>query len=173
VAPVKLDPPQFMRLLRRNPNAIAHWRHAQIEEALATPTSDVRAPWYALRTGLLSCGQQPDEARLAGRARPVDVTLQGGGLAALHPVRRRDIGRPRAKLSADVLRRPFRCLSGDPEISYPFLLALLRTDPPRGARDHSLALDGPAAADGRSHAICTTSGTRTPRDPSPSVSLAG
>jgi len=119
-----------MRLLRRNPNAIAHWRYAQIEEALATPTSDVRGP-------VVRAQARPPVVWPNGRTRPVSLAtlyrwmalFRVGGLAALRPVRRRDIGRPRAKLSADVLRQALSLLADDPEISYTFLLALLRADP--------------------------------------------
>ena len=115
---------------RRNPKAIAHWRHAQIEDALATPTSDVRGP-------VVRAQAKPPVVWPNGRTKPISLAtlyrwvalFREGGLAALRPVRRKDAGRPRAKLPADVLRKAVSLFAGDPEIFYTFLLALLRADP--------------------------------------------
>jgi transposase InsO family protein len=115
---------------RRNPKAIAHWRHAQIEDALATPTSDLRGP-------VVRAQAKPPVVWPNGRTRPISLAtlyrwvalFREGGLAALRPVRRKDAGRSRAKLPADVLRKALSLFVDDPEISYTFLLALLRADP--------------------------------------------
>ncbi|MGZ6078796.1 MAG: hypothetical protein ACXWK6_13410 [Myxococcaceae bacterium] len=115
---------------RLHPKAIAEWRHAQIEEALATPSSDVRGAVVRAqsRAPVVWPNGRTKRVSLATLYRWIALFL-GSGLAALRPARRKDAGKPRAKLPADVVRKAFSLLADDPEISYTFLLALLRADP--------------------------------------------
>ncbi len=126
---------------RRNPKAIAQWRYDQVEEALATPTSDVRGP-------VVRAQARPPVVWPNGRTKAISLAtlyrwmkrFRKGGLAALRPVRRRDAGKSRAKLPAAVLRKAFSLLAGDPEMSYTFLLALLRADPQLGLGEQGITL---------------------------------
>lgn len=52
-----------------------------------------------------------------------------GGLAALRPRRRKDRGKPRARLPKDVVARARAILLEDPELSFTLLVALLAADP--------------------------------------------
>jgi putative transposase len=119
-------------MLRRRPSprAIAEWRHAQIEEALATPTSDVRGSVVRAqsRAPVVWPNGRTKAVSLATLYRWIALFL-AGGLAALRPARRKDAGKPRAKLPGEVIRKASSLLAEDPEISYTFLLALLRADP--------------------------------------------
>ena len=133
--------PRLMIRLRRNPRAIAEWRHAQIEEALATPTSDVRG-------AVVQAQSRAPVVWPNGQTKPVSVAtlyrwialFLAGGLAALRPARRKDAGKPRAKMPADVLRKAFSLFACDPEISFTFLLALLRADPQLRLAERGISL---------------------------------
>jgi len=133
--------PRLMIRLRRNPRAIAEWRHAQIEEALATPTSDVRG-------AVVQAQSRAPVVWPDGQTKPVSVAtlyrwialFLAGGLAALRPARRKDAGKPRAKMPADVLRKAFSLFACDPEISFTFLLALLRADPQLRLAERGISL---------------------------------
>jgi putative transposase len=131
VPPGEMDRPCPMPARnRRNPKTIAQWRYEQIEEALATPAHDVRGP-------LVRALCRPPVVWPNGRTKPISLAtlyrwmklFKSGGLAALRPPRRKDAGKKRAKLPAHVLRTAFSLLASDPEMSFTFLLALLRADP--------------------------------------------
>ena len=101
---------------RRNPQAIAQWRHDHIEEALATPTADVRGP-------VVRAQARPPVVWPNGQTKAISLAtlyrwmkrFRQGGLAALRPARRKDAGKRRAKLPADVLGKAFALLAADPE----------------------------------------------------------
>lgn len=63
-----------------------------------------------------------------------------GGLAALRPRRRRDRGKPRARLPKDVVARAREILVEDPELSFTLLLALLVADPKLGLRERGISV---------------------------------
>ncbi len=115
---------------RPSPKAIALWRHEHIAEALATRSPDVRGP-------LVTAQSRVPVIWPSGASRPISVATlyrwislcEEGGLDALRPARRKDAGKPRARLPDDVVERAFALLADDPEISFTFLLALLRADP--------------------------------------------
>lgn len=122
---------RLMSHRRQNPRAIAEWRHEHIVDALATPTRDVRGP-------VVRALVRPPVVWPNGQTKPISrATLyrwmkrfrEAGGLAALRPARRKDAGKPRAKLPRDLLRKAVSLFVADPEISFTFLLTLLRADP--------------------------------------------
>ena len=110
--------------------AIAVWRYEQIVEALAIPSADVRGP--ALRAlakpPVVWPNGKTKRISLATLYRWVKL-FKAGGLDALRPVRRKDSGKVRRPLPRDVLRKAMSLLADDPEMTFTFLLALLRADP--------------------------------------------
>jgi len=109
---------------------VALWRYEQITEALAIPSSDVRGP-------VLRALARPPVVWPNGRTKPISLAslyrwiklFKQGGLDALRPRRRKDWGKNRARLPQDVVRKALSLLAEDPEMTFTFLLALLRADP--------------------------------------------
>ena len=63
-----------------------------------------------------------------------------GGLAGLHPRRRKDHGKRRARLPKDVVRRAREIFIEDPEISFTLLIALLAADPGLRLRERGISV---------------------------------
>jgi hypothetical protein len=112
------------------PKAIALWRYERIEEALAAPSGDVRGEivrtlaqtpvlWPCGRTGRIS---------VATLYRWINVYLHKG-LDALRPARRRDAGKLRASVPDEVVSKARALFTNDPDISFTFVLELLKADP--------------------------------------------
>jgi len=110
--------------------AIAVWRYEQITDALAIPSADIRGS--ALRAlakaPVVWPNGQMKRISLATLYRWIKL-FNAGGLDALRPVRRKDSGKVRRPLPRDVLRKAMSLLADDPEMTFTFLLALLRADP--------------------------------------------
>jgi transposase InsO family protein len=119
-----------MRRRTRDEKAIALWRYEQIEEALATRSPKLRGPLLERmsRRPVVWPSGVTKPVSLASLYRWIDL-YERGGLSALRPRRRKDKGRRRARIPAEVIARAVALLSDDPEISMTLLLALLRADP--------------------------------------------
>jgi transposase InsO family protein len=112
-----------------DPQAIAQWRYDQIVEALGDLAHDVRGEIIA-RISAVPVRWPRGPTRRISRAtlyRWIEH-YRRGGLAALRPRRRKDRGKPRARLPKDVVARARAILLEDPEISFTLLVALLAAD---------------------------------------------
>jgi putative transposase len=117
-------------MAKKNPNPadIALWRLEQIEEALPKDVS------HQARGDILRRISKTPVLWPSGKTKPVPLATAyrwlrnhlKGGLNALRPKRRSDLGVTRASLPDEVIREALRLLTGDPDISLTFLLALLR-----------------------------------------------
>lgn len=129
------------RHARPDPKAIALWRYEQIEEALASPKGEVRAE-------LLRRRSRAPVVHPGGATRRVSVATlyrwialyEPGDLEALRPRRRRDAGRPRAPVPADVVRQAIALLADDPDMTLTFLLTVLQADPSLRLRERAIVL---------------------------------
>jgi transposase InsO family protein len=128
------------RLHRRpSPRAIALWRYERIEEPLGIRSPRVRG--RVIRA--ISCSPV---VWPSGTTRcPALATLyrwiclySKGGLKALQPARRKDAGKPKARLPSDVVRMALALLAGDPDASLSFIIALLYADPALDLRGRSI-----------------------------------
>jgi transposase InsO family protein len=123
------------------PGAIAQWRYDQIVEALGPMAHDVRGELVARISAAPT--RWP-----SGATRPISpATLyrwiaryERGGLAALRPKRRKDRGKPRARLPKDVVARARAILLEDPEISFTLLVPLLAADAKLGLRARGISV---------------------------------
>ena len=138
---------------RLDPRAIAQWRYDQIVEALGKLAHDVRGEIVA-RISAVPMRWPSGATRRISRA-TLYRWIQGyerGGLAALRPRRRKDRGKPRARLPKEVVARARAILVDDPDISFTLLAALLAADPTlklrtRGIRVSRSTLQRRLAAD--------------------------
>ena len=127
---MKRPTPMHRRRHRLNPKGIALWRHEQIQDALIVRSADVRGP-------LVRAISRSPAVWPGGQTRPISVAtlyrwlglFEHKGLEGLRPRRRKDAGKSRALLPSDVVRKALAHLAGDPDMSFTFLLALLRADP--------------------------------------------
>jgi transposase InsO family protein len=112
-----------------DPRAIAQWRYDHIVEALGPMAHDVRGEVIA-RLSSVPVRWPGGTSRAISRATLYRwLELYGkGGLAALRPRRRKDLGTKRARLPKDVVARAREILIDDPEISFTLLVALLAAD---------------------------------------------
>lgn len=111
-----------------DPEDIAYWRYQQVEDALADDLGHEergRIIRRITKTPVLwpSCKTNPIPLATAYRW---IRDYRRGGLEALRPKRRSDLGVIRAKLPDEVVREALRQLTEDPGLSFTFLLALLR-----------------------------------------------
>jgi putative transposase len=115
---------------RLHPKAVALWRYERIEEPLGVRSPDVRGPIVRAlsRTPVVWPSGVTRRISLATLYRWIALYVVGG-LIALRPARRKDAGKPKAKLPADVVEKAFALLGDDPDLSFTFLLALLKADP--------------------------------------------
>jgi transposase InsO family protein len=112
-----------------DPQAIAQWRYDQIVEVLGEMAHDVRGEIVA-RISAVPVRWPRGPTRRISRAtlyRWIEH-YRRGGLAALRPRRRKDRGKPRARLPKDVVATARAILVEDPEISFTLLIALLAAD---------------------------------------------
>jgi transposase InsO family protein len=138
---------------RLDPRAIAQWRYDHIVEALGKLAHDVRGEIVA-RLSAVPMRWPGGATRRISRA-TLYRWIQGyerGGLAALRPRRRKDRGKPRARLPKEVVARARAILVDDPDISFTLLAALLAADPTlklraRGIRVSRSTLQRRLAAD--------------------------
>ena len=138
---------------RLEPQAISQWRYEQIVEALGPMAHDVRGEVVA-RICSVPVRWPRGATRRLSRATVYRwlARYEQGGLAALRPRRRKDRGKPRARLPKDVVVRARAILVGDPDISFTLLAALLAADPTlklraRGIRVSRSTLQRRLAAD--------------------------
>lgn len=126
---------------RRRAKAVALWRYEQIEPALAVRAREARG-------ALLRALARVPIVWLSGLTRRISLaTLYRwlaayvrGGLEALRPKRRKDAGRTKAVLPADVVRAAYVILADDPEVSFTLLKALLYADPELDLRGRGIKL---------------------------------
>jgi transposase InsO family protein len=113
----------------RDPKALALWRYDQIEEALATPSSELRGPLLGriARRPVVWPSGVTKRISLASLYRWIRLYLLCG-LFGLRPKPRKDKGRTRTRIPADVIGKATDLLAEDPGISLTLLLALLRAD---------------------------------------------
>jgi putative transposase len=129
------------RPFRPTAKTIALWRYEQVAEALAIPAADVRGP-------VVRALARPPVVWPNGRSKAISLAtlyrwihlFKEGGLDALRPARRKDAGKPRARLPKDVVRKAVSLLAGDPEMTFTFLLALLRADPELRLKEREVSL---------------------------------
>jgi putative transposase len=115
---------------RPHPKAVALWRYERIEEALAARSPAERGP-------LVREAAKPPVLWPSGATRPISQAslyrwiqaFEKSALDGLRPARRKDAGKPRSPLPADVVRRAIALVEEDPGITLTFLLALLHADP--------------------------------------------
>jgi len=115
---------------RPHPKAVALWRHERIEEALAACSHEERGR-------LVREAAEPPVVWPSGATHSISqATLyrwikayEESALDGLRPARRKDAGKPRSPLPADVVRRAVALVEEDPGITLTFLLALLQADP--------------------------------------------
>lgn len=112
---------------RLDPHKIALWRFEQIEEALEPALSKPqRARILTLKSKALVC-------RPSGEIKPVPLSTlyrwlkcyRQGGLKALRPKPRRDLGQRRSRLPTAVVDEALRLLTEDPGMSLTLLIAVL------------------------------------------------
>jgi len=111
-----------------SPKDVAFWRLEQIEEALAqgiTAQERGKILRRVSRTPVLWPSGKTKPIPLATAYRWIANHLKGG-LDALKPKRRSDLGVIRAPLPGEVIHEALRQLTEDPDISFTFLLAVLR-----------------------------------------------
>lgn len=115
---------------RQGPKAVALWRYEQIEPALAVRTREARGALLRslARVPVLWLSGMTRRISLATLYRWLAAYVRAG-LEALRPKRRKDAGRTKAVLPADVVQRAYAILAEDPEISFTLLRALLYADP--------------------------------------------
>jgi len=117
------------RQRRPAPQAIALWRYERIEEPLGVRSRQVRGRiiraisrspvvWPSGVSRRISC---------ATLYRWISLYLKCG-LKALRPARRKDAGKPRARLPVAVVRAALALLAGDPDASLSFVIAVLLAD---------------------------------------------
>lgn len=123
------------------PQAIALWRHERIEEPLGVSSKDVRGAivraiskvpvvWPSGVTRRISCSTL---------YRWIALFL-AGGLADLRPKRRKDAGKPKARLPARVVREALRLLANDADASLTFVIGVLRADKTLDLDGHGIRL---------------------------------
>jgi len=124
-----------------DPRAIAQWRYDQIVETLGPMAHDVRGEIIS-RIASVPTRWPTGETRRISRATLYRwLQLYGeGGLAGLHPRRRKDHGKRRARLPKDVVRRAREIFIEDPEISFTLLIALLAADPGLRLRERGISV---------------------------------
>lgn len=113
---------------RPDSRQIAFWRYEQIEEALAPEFSREG------RAHILERKSRTPVCWPSGDTRPVSLpTLyrwlslyRTGGLEALRARPRRDLGKKRSRLPAEVVKEALRLLTEDPGLSFTLLLAVLK-----------------------------------------------
>lgn len=113
-----------------DPKEIALWRYELIEEALPEDLTP-RERGKILRRVSRSLVRWP-----TGSTRRISLATlyrwlqayQAGGLRGLRPKARKDKGKPRRRLPAEVVASALRHLEEDPEQSLTFLLAVLRAE---------------------------------------------
>ncbi len=111
-----------------DPADIAYWRYQQIEEALADDLG------HQERGRIIRRIKKTPVVWPSGNTNPIPLATayrwirnyRRGGLEALRPKRRSDLGVTRANLPDEVVREALRQLTEDPGLSFTFLLALLR-----------------------------------------------
>jgi len=116
-----------------DPKQVAFWRYEQIEEALGEGLS------RSVRGKIIrQISNTPVRWPSGVTKRTSLATLyrwisgyQQGGLEALQPQTRCDQGKPRARLADEVVDEALRLLSEDDELTYTFLLAVLRAKFPQ------------------------------------------
>jgi len=109
---------------------IAQWRYELIQAALLEPRGPRRRKAVARickKPVLLPSGERRRVSR-ASVYRWVHAYEKQGGLVALEPRRRSDRGKARTPLPELVLAKALGFLTEDPEISLPFLIAVLSKD---------------------------------------------
>lgn len=116
-----------------DPEEIAFWRYEQIEEALGEGL-----PRSVRGKILRQISQTPVRWPSGVTKRTSLATLyrwisgyQQGGLEALQPQTRCDQGKPRARLADEVVDEALRLLSEDDELTFTFVLAVLRATFPQ------------------------------------------
>jgi putative transposase len=113
-----------------DPQAIAQWRYDQIVEALGKLTHDVRGELVGRLSAVPVRWPRGPTRRISRATLYRWIALyERGGLTALRPRRRKDRGKPRARLPKDVVTRARAILVEDPELSFTLLVALLTADP--------------------------------------------
>jgi transposase InsO family protein len=110
--------------------AIARWRHEQIQDGLGEMSHDIRGE-IVRRISRVPVRWPSGETRRVSMATCYRwiKAFQKGGLAALQPAPRKDKGRKKARISEAVIQKAIAIWSNDPEITFTFLVALLKADP--------------------------------------------
>lgn len=131
------------RTLRRHttPRAVAFWRYQQIESALGCKTREERGPELCAvaRQSVVWPSGDTRPIALATLYRWVDA-YRDRGLEGLRPAPRKDKGKKKARLPADVIKRAVALLIEDADMSFTLLLAVLRADPELDLQGRKLRL---------------------------------